>query len=144
MTPADELTKQDYYLENVKRITEHRALAVRDRPDLAGWLYDLTGGTIPHRVYDDPTVRGGRTENASLADIDGMYITPKHGLNLPRCDVCGEEKLVRLRPENVNLPSTLPPTLPTSLVLTLQRVCSAFLTNGIVNMRIDTRFPRGS
>lgn len=98
-TPApEEMTKQDYYLENVKRITEHRALALKDRPDLTGWLYDLTGGSIPHRVYDDHKVRGRRTQDASMVDIDGMYFDPNHATRLPRCDVCGEEYLVRSRP----------------------------------------------
>ena len=96
VTPVDKLTKQDFYIENVKRITEHRAQAVRDRPDLAGWLYELTGRTIPYRVFDDPTCHGNRTQDASLADVDGIYFNQCHGTCVPCCDLCGEEKLVRL------------------------------------------------
>jgi hypothetical protein len=68
------------------------------RPDLAGWLYELTNTSIPHRVFEDSSVSGPLTVNESGTDIDGIWENEafrKNGLP-PYCSICGEEKIVNL------------------------------------------------
>ncbi len=83
---------QELYQANVRKCVEKAAERYRDRPDLAQWLQDLTGASIPHRCYNDPRAVGKHTADASLADIDGIRFTNR--IAPPRCDVCGEELFV--------------------------------------------------
>jgi hypothetical protein len=67
-------------------------------------LYDLTGATIPHRVYGtsldgpcaDPTadVAPAAAFRGARWATDGVDSDPLVPLMLPKCDFCGEEKLV--------------------------------------------------
>jgi len=76
--------KKALYKENVKRQVERAAEKYRERPDLSSWLYDLAGSTIPFRSAEEELAAMG---SASVGGFTSMHAPPK-------CDVCGEERLV--------------------------------------------------
>jgi len=87
---------QELYKENVRRCVERVADRFTGRPDLAAWLYDLTGSCGPKGSATTGDKSGPLVVVAAAAGGAGATDLGSAPAQLcgsiPRCDICGAEK----------------------------------------------------